>query len=108
MKNNIGNGHCLSAVAAKLIMAEIAKSDWEEVFIAAFYKILRTDYSPSLPQQYEQVSLLGVSHSEKDIVEIEQQIIEQTMHLLDTRLPKMGVSRSVINSYSIPSLSGRL
>ena len=64
-----------SAVAAKLIMAEIVKSDWEEVFIAGLLQdIGELIIALSLPQHYEQV-LLGVSHSEKDIVEIEQQII---------------------------------
>ena len=64
-----------NAVAAKLIMAEIAKSDWEEVFIAGLLQdIGELIIALSLPQHYEQV-LLGVSHSEKDIVEIEQQII---------------------------------
>lgn len=64
-----------SAVAAKLIMAEIAKSDWEEVFIAGLLQdIGELIIALSLPQHYEQV-LLGVSHSEKDIVEIERQII---------------------------------
>ena len=64
-----------NAVAAKLIMAEIAKSDWEEVFIAGLLQdIGELIIALSLPQHYEQV-LLGVSHSEKDIVEIERQII---------------------------------
>ena len=64
-----------SAVAAKLIMAEIVKSDWEEIFIAGLLKdIGELIIAFSLPQHYEQV-LLGVSHSEKDVVEIEQQII---------------------------------
>ncbi|HHT9123526.1 MAG TPA: sensor domain-containing diguanylate cyclase [Candidatus Wunengus sp. YC63] len=64
-----------NAVAAKLIMAEIAKSDWEEIFIAGLLQdIGELIIALSLPQHYEQV-LLGVSHSEKDIVEIEQQII---------------------------------
>ncbi len=64
-----------NAVAAKLIMAEIAKSDWEEVFIAGLLQdIGELIIALSLPQQYEQV-LLEASHSGKDIVEIEQQII---------------------------------
>jgi two-component system, cell cycle response regulator len=64
-----------NAVAAKLIMAEIAKSDWEEVFIAGLLQdIGELIIALSLPQHYEQV-LLDMSHSEKDIVEIEQQII---------------------------------
>ncbi|MBM2833858.1 MAG: hypothetical protein HW406_1019 [Candidatus Brocadiaceae bacterium] len=64
-----------NAVAAKLIMAEIAKSDWEEVFIVGLLQdIGELIIALSLPQQYEQV-LLEASHSGKDIVEIEQQII---------------------------------
>ncbi|MBM4056541.1 MAG: GGDEF domain-containing protein [Planctomycetes bacterium] len=64
-----------NAVAAKLIMAEIAKSDWEEVFIAGLLQnIGELIIALSLPQQYEQV-LLEASNSGKDIVEIEQQII---------------------------------
>ena len=64
-----------NAVAAKLIMAEIAKSDWEEVFIVGLLQdIGELIIALSLPQQYEQV-LSEASHSGKDIVEIEQQII---------------------------------
>ena len=64
-----------NAVAAKLIMTEIAKSDWEEVFIVGLLQdIGELIIALSLPQQYEQV-LLEASHSGKDIVEIEQQII---------------------------------
>lgn len=64
-----------NAVAAKLIMAEIVKSDWEEIFIAGLLQdIGELIIALSLPQQYEQV-LLEASHSGKDIVEIEQQII---------------------------------
>lgn len=64
-----------NAVAAKLIMAEIGKSDWEEVFVAGLLQnIGELIIATSLPQQYEQV-LLESSHSGKDIVEIEQQII---------------------------------
>ncbi|HHT9112085.1 MAG TPA: sensor domain-containing diguanylate cyclase [Candidatus Wunengus sp. YC65] len=64
-----------NAVAAKVIMAEIVKSDWEEIFIAGLLQnIGELIIALSLPQQYEQV-LLEASHSGKDIVEIEQQII---------------------------------
>ena len=43
-----------NAVAAKLIMAEIAKSDWEEVFIAGLLQdIGELIIALSLPQQYE-------------------------------------------------------
>ena len=64
-----------NAVAAKLIMTETDKSDWEEIFIAGLLQNIGELFMAiSFPQQYEQV-LLEASHSGKDIVEIEQQII---------------------------------
>lgn len=64
-----------NAVASKLIMTEIAKSDWEEIFIAGLLQnIGELIIALSLPQQYEQV-LLEVPQGEKDIIELEQQII---------------------------------
>lgn len=64
-----------SAVAAKLIMTEIDNSDWEEIFIAGLLQNIGELFMAlSFPQQYEQV-LLEASHSGKDIVELEQQII---------------------------------
>lgn len=63
------------AVAAKLIMAEIAKSDWEEIFIAGLLQNIGTlILALSLPQQYNQV-LSEIFNSEKDITELEEQMI---------------------------------
>ncbi len=64
-----------NAVAARLIMAEIVKSDWEEIFIAGLLQnIGELIIATSLPQPYEQV-LREASNSEKGIIELEQQII---------------------------------
>ena len=64
-----------NAVAAKLIMAEIGKSDWEEVFVAGLLQnIGELIIATSLPQQYEQV-LLESFKGEKSTFELEQQII---------------------------------
>lgn len=64
-----------NAVAAKLIMTEVAKSDCEEIFIAGLLQnIGELIMVLCFPQQYGQV-LLEVSNSEKDFVELEQQII---------------------------------
>src|SRR3990167_5893062 len=64
-----------NAVAAKLIMAEIGKSDWEEIFVAGLLQnIGELIIATSLPQQYEQV-LLETFKSEKSTFELEQQII---------------------------------
>lgn len=64
-----------SAVAAKLIMAEIDKTDPEEIFIAALLQnIGELILARSFPQQYEQV-LMRLSGNEKDVIEIEQQNI---------------------------------
>ena len=64
-----------NAVAAKLIMAEVVKSDWEEIFITGLLQnIGELILALSFPQQHEQV-LLEVPNSEKDIIELEQQII---------------------------------
>ena len=64
-----------AAVAAKLIMAEIDKSDPEEIFIAALLQdigelvVMRT-----FPDQYELV-LKTLSETQKDALEVEEQII---------------------------------
>jgi diguanylate cyclase (GGDEF)-like protein len=64
-----------NAVAAKLIMAEIGKSDWEEIFVAGLLQnIGELIIATSLPQQYEQV-LIETFKSEKSTLELEQQII---------------------------------
>ena len=64
-----------NAVAAKLIMAEIGKSDWEEIFVAGLLQnIGELIIATSLPEQYEQV-LLETFKSEKSTFELEQQII---------------------------------
>src|SRR3990172_7062582 len=64
-----------NAVAAKLIMTETDTLDWEEIFIAGLLQNIGELFMAlSFPHQYEQV-LLEASHSGKDIVEIEQQII---------------------------------
>src|SRR3989337_267096 len=64
-----------NAVAAKLIMAEIAKSDWEEIFVAGLLQnIGELIIATSLPQQYEQ-GLSEASHREKSTFELERQII---------------------------------
>ncbi|MDN3515556.1 MAG: GGDEF domain-containing protein [Candidatus Brocadia sp.] len=64
-----------SAVATKLIMTEIDKSNLEEVFIAGLLQnIGELLLAASFPQQYAQV-LSEASNSEKDIIELEQQII---------------------------------
>jgi len=64
-----------NAVAAKLIMTETDTLDWEEIFIAGLLQNIGELFMAlSFPQQYEQV-LLEASHSGKDIVEIEQQIV---------------------------------
>ncbi|MCR4321608.1 MAG: GGDEF domain-containing protein, partial [Candidatus Brocadiaceae bacterium] len=64
-----------NAVAAKLIMAEIGKSDWEEVFVAGLLQdIGELIIATSLPRQYEQV-LLEAFKGEKSTFELEQQII---------------------------------
>ncbi|HHT9137409.1 MAG TPA: sensor domain-containing diguanylate cyclase [Candidatus Wunengus sp. YC60] len=64
-----------NAVAAKLIMAEIGKSDWEEIFVAGLLQnIGELIIATSLPQQYEQV-LSETFNSEKSALELERQII---------------------------------
>jgi len=64
-----------NAVAAKLIMAEIGKSAWEEIFVAGLLQnIGELIIATSLPEQYEQV-LLETFKSEKSTFELEQQII---------------------------------
>lgn len=64
-----------SAVAAKLIITEIVKSDWEEIFIAGLLEnIGELILALSFPQEYKQI-LLEASRSDKDIIELEQQII---------------------------------
>ena len=64
-----------NAVAAKLIMAEIVKSDWDEIFVAGLLQnIGELIIAISLPQQYEQV-LLETFKSGKSTFELEQQII---------------------------------
>ncbi|TVM02652.1 MAG: GGDEF domain-containing protein [Candidatus Brocadia sp. WS118] len=64
-----------NAVASKLIMSEIGKSDLEEIFISGLLQnIGELILALCFPQQYEQV-LLEASKSEKDIIELEEQII---------------------------------
>ncbi|MEK6622438.1 MAG: HDOD domain-containing protein, partial [Planctomycetota bacterium] len=64
-----------AAVAAKLIMAEIDKSDPEEIFIAALLQdigeliVMRT-----FPEQYELV-LKTLSETQNDVLTVEEQII---------------------------------
>lgn len=64
-----------AAVAAKLIMAEIDKSDPEEIFIAALLQdigeliVMRT-----FPEQYELV-LKALSETQNDVLTVEEQII---------------------------------
>ncbi|HHT9145778.1 MAG: GGDEF domain-containing protein [Candidatus Brocadiaceae bacterium] len=64
-----------NAVAAKLIMSEIGKTDLEEIFISGLLQnIGEMIIAICFPQQYGQV-LLEASRSEKDIIELEEQII---------------------------------
>lgn len=64
-----------NAVAAKLIITEIVKSDWEEIFVSGLLEnIGELIIALSFPQEYEQV-LSEASGSDKDIIELEQQII---------------------------------
>lgn len=64
-----------NAVAAKLIVTEIVKSDWEEIFIAGLLEnIGELILALSFPQEYKQV-LLEASGSDEDITELEQHII---------------------------------
>lgn len=64
-----------AAVAAKLIMSEIDKSEPEEIFIAALLQdigeliVMRT-----FPEQYERV-LKTLSETQKDVLAVEEQII---------------------------------
>lgn len=64
-----------SAVAAKLIMAEIDKSNLEEIFVVGLLQnIGELILALSFSDQYEQV-LLETSKGEKDVVVLEDQII---------------------------------
>ncbi|MCR4293198.1 MAG: HDOD domain-containing protein, partial [Candidatus Kuenenia sp.] len=64
-----------AAVAAKLIMAEIDKTDPEEIFIAALLQdIGGLILARAFPQQYEQ-TLIALADDKIDIIEIERQII---------------------------------
>lgn len=64
-----------NAVAAKLIMSEIGKTDLEEIFISGLLQNIGEMITAlCFPQQYERI-LLEVSNSEKDIIELEEQII---------------------------------
>lgn len=70
-----------AAVAAKLIMSEIDKSDLEEIFIAGLLQdIGELIMMRTFPAQYERV-LKTVSETQKDVLEAEEQIIgaEHTM-----------------------------
>ncbi|GJQ47683.1 putative diguanylate cyclase [Candidatus Kuenenia stuttgartiensis] len=64
-----------AAVAAKLIMAEIDKTDPEEIFIAALLQdIGGLILARAFPQQYEQ-TLIALTDDKRDIIEIERRII---------------------------------
>lgn len=64
-----------NAVATKLIMTEISKSDWEEFFVIGLLQnIGEMLIALSFPQQYEEI-LLEASRGEKDLIEVEQQIL---------------------------------
>lgn len=64
-----------NAVAAKLIMAEVDNTDGEEVFIAGLLQDIGMLIMAScFPEKYAQL-LREMSRSEKDTIEIEEQII---------------------------------
>lgn len=97
------------AVAAKLIMAEIDKSNLEEIFVVGLLQnIGELFFALSLSDQYAQV-LLEISKGGKGVVELEVQIIGVDHAFIGYEVTKkVGVPRTVIASYSISSLSERL
>ncbi len=64
-----------NAVATKLIITEIVKSDWEEIFIAGLLQdIGELILALSFPHEYKEI-VQEASRSDKDISELERQII---------------------------------